>query len=87
MNRPAPLFILSTGRSGTTSIANMLSAVPGVVIVHERRPKLLKGELVDKRIETQTGDLGNKVVVGIEHHHFPEGSRINEPKVGLRAAR
>jgi len=41
MSTPSLLFILSTGRSGTTSIANMLSAVPGAVIVHERKPKLL----------------------------------------------
>ena len=35
------VFILSTGRSGTTSLADLLSMVPGAVIVHEARPKLL----------------------------------------------
>lgn len=60
MNRPAPLFILSTGRSGTTSIANMLSAVPGVVIVHERRPKLLEEAVAYRR-----GTLGHSALVDL----------------------
>jgi hypothetical protein len=60
MNRPAPLFILSTGRSGTTSIANMLSAVPGVVIVHERRPKLLEEAVAFRR-----GNLEHSALVDL----------------------
>ena len=48
MSQPQLLFILSTGRSGTTSIASLLSTVPGAVIEHERRPKLLE-EAIDFR--------------------------------------
>lgn len=35
-------FILSTGRSGSTTIARTLSAVPGVVCLHEPEPVLVE---------------------------------------------
>ncbi|MCC6222818.1 MAG: hypothetical protein IT201_04935 [Thermoleophilia bacterium] len=39
--RPTHVFIVGTGRSGTATIADLLSAPPGCVVEHEREPKLL----------------------------------------------
>ncbi|MDY0040840.1 MAG: glycosyltransferase, partial [Desulforhabdus sp.] len=38
---PAPFFVLSTGRSGTTSVASFFSRVPGCECLHEPSPRLI----------------------------------------------
>ena len=40
--RPRQVFVLGTGRSGTTTVARFLSAVPGCRVVHELEPILLR---------------------------------------------
>ncbi len=49
MSSPKLVFILSTGRSGTTSIASMLNTLSGVTVEHERHPKLLTEALAYRR--------------------------------------
>jgi hypothetical protein len=39
---PTHVFVVGTGRSGTTTIASLASRVPGCVVDHEREPKLLE---------------------------------------------
>ncbi len=41
-NRTHMFFILSTGRCGSTTIARLLSQVPGVVCAHEPHPRLIE---------------------------------------------
>jgi hypothetical protein len=43
---PIHVFVVGTGRSGTTTLAFLLSGVPGCRLVHERPPPLL-GEVSD----------------------------------------
>jgi Sulfotransferase family len=40
-NSPAHVFVVGTGRSGTTTLSRLLSSVPGCTVEHEREPKLL----------------------------------------------
>jgi len=40
--RPAHVFVVGTGRSGTTTLSELLSSVPGCAVEHEREPKLLQ---------------------------------------------
>ncbi len=57
-------FVVSTGRSGTTSIASMLSQHPDIRCVHERRPQLIRlscaysdGDIGRDELETHLADL------------------------------
>jgi hypothetical protein len=40
-DRPTHVFVVGTGRSGTTTLSDLLSSVPGCAVEHERTPKLL----------------------------------------------
>jgi hypothetical protein len=39
--RPTHVFVVGTGRSGTTTLSELLSSFPGAKVDHERDPKLL----------------------------------------------
>lgn len=55
---PLQVFILGTGRSGSKTIADILSSIPGCSVVHESEPKLLR-EVVDYF----TGHMSHKEMI------------------------
>jgi Sulfotransferase domain len=41
VRQPTHVFVVGTGRSGTTTLSELLSSFPGCMVEHERTPKLL----------------------------------------------
>jgi hypothetical protein len=83
MSEALQLFIVGTGRSGTQTLAHLLSSVDGVVVEHEHEPLLLaeikdyaegrrgREEVVSLLAATRSpGEIGGRLVSGESHNQL-----------------
>jgi hypothetical protein len=83
MRRPVRVFVVGTGRSGTMTLADLLSSVPGVTVEHEHEPKLLAEitEYAEGRLEHERmvellrstrapAELGGELISGESHNQL-----------------
>jgi hypothetical protein len=83
MRRPVRVFVVGTGRSGTMTLADLLSSVQGVTVEHEHEPKLLaeikgyaEGRLEHERMvellrsSRAPAQIGGDLVSGESHNQL-----------------
>ena len=73
---PTRLFVLGTGRSGTTTCAELLSGLPGCRVIHQMQPVLL--EEITRYLK---GDISHAQMVNLltttRAVHLPGGERLS----------